>query len=74
LLVAPIALAIAAAPAVLHAQDKDDAAATKHDDSKPAEKPDLPPLPADASVRHSAVIGGNTISYTPKDRKNPIYK
>jgi carboxypeptidase C (cathepsin A) len=38
------------------------------DDAKPAvakgELPDLPPLPADASIRQSVVLGGRTLNYT----------
>ena len=69
---APIALAIAVLPIAGHAQDKADAAA-KHEDAKPAEKPDRPPLPDDKSVRQTAVIGGRTISYTATVGTIPIY-
>jgi len=72
LFAAPIALSIATLPAAAHGQDKAGKADTK-EVAKPAEKPDLPPLPADASVRQSAVIGGKTISYTATVGTIPIY-
>ena len=73
LLAAPVALGLLTAPA-LSAQDKDQKAA-KADDAKAkdAAKPDRPPLPADKSVRQSAVIGGHAINYTATVGTVPIY-
>ena len=49
----------ALAPTALADDPKPDAAAAKKPD-----KPDLPPFPADASIRQTTVVGGKTLSYT----------
>ncbi|MBY8829791.1 peptidase S10 [Hephaestia sp. CMS5P-6] len=75
LFAASTALVLATAPA-LSAQDKADdskPAAKADHEGKDKGKPDLPPLPADKSVRQSAVIGGRTISYTATVGTLPIY-
>lgn len=56
-----ISLAISAAPSIAFAADKpaaEDAGADKKDESE------LAPLPADKSIKQSAVIGGKTVNYT----------
>jgi carboxypeptidase C (cathepsin A) len=55
-------LLLIAAPAF--AADKPDAAPAAEKPKPPADKPDLPPFPADASVRQSAHIGARTLNYT----------
>ena len=56
-----IAALLLAAPAPLFAADKD---AAKPDGDKPAaSETSLPPLPADRTVRQSAVIAGKSIAY-----------
>jgi carboxypeptidase C (cathepsin A) len=74
-LAAPLALALAAVPLAAPAQDKPAAKADhdKGDAAKPADDADYPPLPADKSVRQSAVIGGRTIAYTATVGTIPIY-
>ena len=65
LAVAATALLVAAAPVLVHAQDSSDKPAAKDaDKADKKDKPDWPPLPADKSVRQSAVIGGRTVNYT----------
>jgi carboxypeptidase C (cathepsin A) len=71
-LAASVALALMAPSAGALAQDKPDHAA-KDADAKAPDKPDLPPLPADKSVRQSAVIGGRTINYTATVGTLPVY-
>jgi carboxypeptidase C (cathepsin A) len=58
---ASIAL-LAAAPAL--AADKPDAGSAAEKPKPPADKPDLPPFPADASVHQTIHLGARTLNYT----------
>ena len=67
LLAAACAVLMAAGPVLAAAAPKGDAAAKTDGGDKagaPADKPDLPPLPADASVRQTTHVAGRTLSYT----------
>lgn len=70
---APVALGLLGAPA-FSAPDNDHAKpAAGLDDGASQDKPDRPPLPADKSVRQSAVIGGRTINYAASVGTIPVY-
>jgi carboxypeptidase C (cathepsin A) len=78
LLAAPLALVAVMSTSALHAQDKGSDKSTteataKHDDGGDADKDARPPLPADRSVRQTAVIGGKTIAYTATVGTIPVY-
>ena len=57
-------VAMAPAPATAFAEEAAGPAKSEKPDAKPADKPDFPPLPADAHVKQSIRLAGRALNYT----------